>query len=367
MTRETIRIAGGGIAGLASAIRLAKAGRSVEIYERRPAIGGRFLGDLQGLENWTTEQDVLDELLELGIEPTFRAEPLPPLIATDGTVTLRPRLQRPLCYLVKRGSDTDSLDSALRDQAQAVGVALRLGEALPPERAHIWAAGPESRQVFAIAKGLAFETSMEDVAIGLVNEGAAAAGYAYLLVRDGYGCLCTALFDHFERVGECFDETQRIVSRLVDLQMDNPRRVGGLGSFSARPRLTRGEALVVGEAAGLQDLLWGFGIRTAIQSGALASRALLEGRDYRRLVREQLQGKLWASVVNRFLYGHAGRLFGYRTLLRLAIEGANPAGFLRSAYRFTRVHRALYPLVEQFEERRLRRLNRGRSVDWGTG
>lgn len=49
-----IKIAGAGPAGLSAAINLAKAGYEIDIYERNHNSGSRFHGDLQGLENWST-------------------------------------------------------------------------------------------------------------------------------------------------------------------------------------------------------------------------------------------------------------------------------------------------------------------------
>ncbi|HEY4228639.1 MAG TPA: NAD(P)-binding protein, partial [Thermoanaerobaculia bacterium] len=70
MTRG-IEILGAGPAGLSAALTVARAGRTVTLYERAPDVGRRFHGDLQGLENWTTSGDVLDELAAMGIQPTF--------------------------------------------------------------------------------------------------------------------------------------------------------------------------------------------------------------------------------------------------------------------------------------------------------
>lgn len=56
---ETVQIAGAGPAGLAAAITLAREGVSVQVHEARNEVGYRFQRDLQGLENWTTQQDVL--------------------------------------------------------------------------------------------------------------------------------------------------------------------------------------------------------------------------------------------------------------------------------------------------------------------
>ena len=54
-----IRILGAGISGLTAAINLAKAGYTVEVYERNSDCGRRFLGDMQGLDNYSSKKDVL--------------------------------------------------------------------------------------------------------------------------------------------------------------------------------------------------------------------------------------------------------------------------------------------------------------------
>ena len=59
---ERVRVAGGGLSGLATALLLARAGRGVEVWDRRVGGGGRFHGGWQVIENGTTEADALEEL-----------------------------------------------------------------------------------------------------------------------------------------------------------------------------------------------------------------------------------------------------------------------------------------------------------------
>ncbi len=68
---DPVTVIGAGPAGLACAIALARAGRSVVVREWHRDVGTRFHGDYQGLENWSATQDVLDELRAAGIETTF--------------------------------------------------------------------------------------------------------------------------------------------------------------------------------------------------------------------------------------------------------------------------------------------------------
>ena len=86
------------------------------------------------------------------------------------------------------------------------------------------------------------------------------------------------------------------------------RTFGGTGNMRAAPIARRGAVLYAGEAAGLQDALWGFGMRFALVSGHMAARALVEKppRDYETSLRERFAGFLRTSVVNRYIYERMG-------------------------------------------------------------
>src|SRR5574341_1530069 len=81
--REQIQIVGAGPAGLAAAVTLARAGRRVVVHEAAGEVGSRFQGDHQGLENWTTEQDVLDDFREHGLALDFARTPCRDGLAFD--------------------------------------------------------------------------------------------------------------------------------------------------------------------------------------------------------------------------------------------------------------------------------------------
>jgi flavin-dependent dehydrogenase len=60
--------------------------------------------------------------------------------------------------------------------------------------------------------------------------------------------------------------------------------------------------LFVGEAAGLQDPEWGFGMWYAMESGSLAARSHLEGFDYAEAARRRFDPVRDATFFNRLLY-----------------------------------------------------------------
>ena len=71
----------------------------------------------------------------------------------------------------------------------------------------------------------------------------------------------TVVLDRLSAVNRCFEETGRIFSRMLRLDIQEPKEAGGIGSFSVKNIFQEDGTLFVGEAAGLQDFLWGFGMR----------------------------------------------------------------------------------------------------------
>ena len=132
--QETIKIVGAGPAGLAAALTIAgQRGRAI-VFERSPDVGHRFQGDFQGIENWTSDCDVLEELSSLGIVSTFEYTAFRECVFYDpygGEHACR--AAQPLFYLVRRGPGQGTLDQALKEQALAAGVEIRFNE----ERRHL--------------------------------------------------------------------------------------------------------------------------------------------------------------------------------------------------------------------------------------
>ncbi len=339
-----VEIAGAGPAGLAAAIMLARAGQRVLVHEAQCEVGHRFQRDLQGLENWSTEQDALEALRALGLTADFRAVPCARGTAYDAWE--RPyeiRSEAPLCYVVERGPGPESLDSSLLRQAQQLGIDVRFNSRMRPEDAAIVATGP--RAAHAISVGYHFDTDMQDGFWVICNDQLAPKGYAYLLTMQGRGTVKSCMFDDFRRQGIYVERTVFAFQKLAGLSMRNERPHGGAAHFAIPDSAGSDGQAHVGEQAGFQDGLWGFGLRVAIGSGALAARSIVTGESYESLWRRLLRPQLRASLVNRAAYARLGNL-GYRALLlgRLA-KSSDPRRMLNRLYEPSWLHRALFPLT----------------------
>ncbi len=314
---EAIHIVGAGPAGLAAAVTVARGGRRAVVHEQRQDVGSRFHGDLQGIENWTTRDDALDELRASGIDPAFGGHPFREAAFYDPEGReYTCRSPTPMFYLVRRGREPDTLDQRLKTQALAAGVEIRFQD--PVRRlpqGGIVAGGPRGSD--AIVVGYVFETPRADGVFAVLSDHLAPRGYAYLLVSRGRGTVATCIFEDFHREKLYLERTIAFFQKRAGLAMRHPVRFGGTGNVLLPSTARHGNILFAGEAAGFQDALWGFGIRIAMLSGHLAAQALLAGApgDYDRLWRRRLGDLVRVSIVNRYLFDRMEDR-GYARLMR---------------------------------------------------
>jgi len=346
MPTTAVAIVGGGLSGLAAALAVARRGGRAHVFERRREIGERFHGDFQGLENWSSEGDVLEELASFGIEPTFEHTAFRECVFFDPNGREHVcRSSTPLWYLVRRGTEHGTLDQSLKAQALAQGVDIECGqtvEHLP--QGGIVAHGP--RRVDAIAVGYVFPTDRSDAAFGAVSDDLAPGGYAYLLICRGRATLATCMFDDFHNDKQYLARTVQFFERAVGITPRDARPFGGFGNMSATPTVRRGRLLLAGEAAGLQDALFGFGMRYALASGYLAGHAFVDAdlSEYEATYRRRFRPQIQAAAVNRYFYQRAGAT-GYRTLVEHLCDAPDPRAWLRRYYNSRWWTPLMYPLA----------------------
>ena len=338
-----ITIVGAGPAGLTCAIVLAQAGKKVMVREWHADIGHRFHDDFQGLENWTNPMDALDELASSGISTGFAYHGMNEGVVFDSQAKPhRVHGERPLFYLLRRGARDGTLDRALLDQAIGAGVEVRFNDRVTSTSSEmVLAGGPRRADIIAVGK--IFDTDMEDGAWLAFGSELAPKGYAYLLVHEGRGTVASCMFSGFRDQAEHLAATLAFFERHAGLRMQNPRPFGGFGNIRLPRTAVQGGYPVIGEHAGFQDALAGFGLRYAIRSGRLAAESLINGTSYADAWQQALRPGLRTGVVNRFLFNVAGRR-GIDFLIR-QLGRSETGGMLARAYSSSVPKRLLFPLA----------------------
>ncbi|MFQ5798052.1 MAG: NAD(P)/FAD-dependent oxidoreductase [Candidatus Binatia bacterium] len=354
MSDRVVHIVGAGPAGLVAAINLARAGFEAIVYERNDDVGLRFNGDFQGLENWSTEEDVREFLGSIGVSINFRCEPY-----SSGEF-YGPRLRkitiqtsRPLFYLLERGTNEWSLDQGLKRQALDEGVEFRWNDNVQKANLGTVIVGTGPKAADAIAKGVVFETSHPDACVGFMDDRIAPKAYAYLLVSGGKATFATCMFEDFQHERSYFVRALETMQRVVNIDIRQPREFGGYVNFFFRPSATKdGRILYVGENAGFQDALWGFGMRHAMFSGYLAAQSVVTGASYDYLCKRGLTPYLQASLANRWLFAHLGN-YGYERFLSRIEKSDDVVAQLRKHYRPSWSKRMLFQVAKRWYHTRL--------------
>ncbi len=340
---------------MTAAIVLRKHGFPVKIFEMSSDVGHRLNGDFQGLKNWSSEKDITEILKDLEIETNFLCVPYygGAVYAPDRR-PVEIKSKRPIFYLVKRGKMPGTLDMGLKEQALSAGVEILFNHRLDKfEGKAIVGTGPKGAD--AVAVGITFNTSMEDQAVVVLDDRIAPKGYAYLLINQGYGTMVTVLYREYRRENEYFERMVRFFKDNIDMDIKNEKRFGCYGNFFIWDTQIHHKKLYVGESAGFQDCLWGFGMRYAILSGYLAARRFIEDSDYDVLWKREMKPMLETSLVNRYLierFGHTG----YRYLTKRFANG-NPCDFLRRHYNSSFFKQLLLPLARRKYESRVKDKN----------
>jgi FAD binding domain len=224
MGREVL-IAGAGVAGLTAAINLKKAGRVVRVLERDRVSGALRAPDWDGVENWTSLEDLPLFLERIGIEATrFKCTGSTSFSVIDPYgKRYDVHTEQPLFYLVKRGSTEGGLEHGLQNQAKDMGIPIEYGVSCPPGKADIWAGGTFGQGSFIVSTGITFKTDHPDWLCGIVDAHIAPRAYAYLMVVQGEGTLAVVLTEARKEANRLLERAIEIFKRNTDLNIREPR------------------------------------------------------------------------------------------------------------------------------------------------
>ena len=364
MTDGPVHILGAGLSGLSAATILAKSGVEVHVHEIRKDSGARFDGDFQGLENWTSQSDFFDEMRDWGLDPDeFKSDSFSIVdLAHPDDVITNPITDGVAFRVVERGTDHHCIDQGFKRMAKAAGVEIHYGSKRSPEDCHIVAAGPKDSS--AIAFGEVFHTDHPNHVTFQLNDKLAPGAYSYLIIIDGVGLICTCLWRKQKKSSRYLNETIAWYEEKYELNRKPIKRVGGKGDFSIPEKYFHEGRYYVGEAGGLQDFMWGFGMRYAITSGVLAGKAILGECDYEDEVKERLLPLIKVSATNRFLMNRIGDR-GFKMVANHWMRDQKKRGdgleFMRWVYRPGFFRRMIWP-VARFGMLRNKVMGDGRRV-----
>ena len=302
-----IHIMGAGLSGLAAAITLAKEGVEVHVHDVRKDSGERFDGDFQALENWSMDADFFDQLTEWGYDTNeFKATEFSvvDLIHPDDEIT-KTHTPNVAYRIVERGTSDHTIDQGFKRMAIAAGANLHYKSRVKEEDCQIIACGPKGTS--AVAYGEIFKTNHPNHIAFQLNDKLAPGSYSYLIIIDGIGLICTCLWRKQRGTDRFLNETIAWYQKhYPDIDMVPIKRVGGKGDFTINKNYFQDGRYYVGESGGLQDFMWGFGMRMAVWSGHLAAQDILGNCNYETEVRKQLMPYVKTSVANRFLMNRVG-------------------------------------------------------------
>lgn len=342
---KTIKIAGAGISGLTASINLAKYGYQVEIFEKKNKIAHRFKGDFQGLENWSTPEDIIDLLKSFNLDINFKTTPSYNFQVCGYKRELKNfDSQRPFYYLIQRGFEDGYLDKGLYEQAIKLGVKIHFDTKELPNDIDIFATGPS--QASAAIVGVNFKTDHKNTHLMFCDNELAPKGYAYLLIVDGHGTIATAFMPNGTNANSFLKKTVDSVKNIYNINMYDEKKFGSYGSFLSPNKYLKEGKPVIGEAAGLQDFLFGFGLRYAMYSGYLVAKSIHENSNYEHQADTLFSPTIKASLVNRYLYEKLNNK-NYEFMINKMTYISDLVSFLGKRYNFGFKRKLLYPIAKK--------------------
>jgi len=297
--KRRINIAGAGIAGMTAAINLKKFDHDVVIIEKGTAVGSNRHGDMEGLESWIFEGSMSSFFNEHGFN--FSMIDTVPIhhftVHCDEHESFKVSSSSPLFYMIQRGEDHGCFDLQLFEQCVDAGVEFIFNQNAPDD-VDIDSTG--TKRAAAFIKGINFHSSLPDQVHLLLGSQYAPKGYAYLIILNGKATLAIA-FKNPPKITDPLENTIKYF-REQGFKIPHGPVFGSRGSFSLMRLNLDKRPLRIGEAGGFQDLLFGFGMRMAMNSGLAAAHIFNNDRALAKQIIRELERKRKLSYVNRFLY-----------------------------------------------------------------
>ncbi len=298
---KTIKILGGGIAGLTAAINLKKADYDVEVYEKKKYCG-KHTNDFQYLENWTFDEDTIKFLRKINIKTNFYIKPWFSLELYSPTFKkYLGKSSKPLMYLIKRGQSKDSLDKSLENQAKKNKIKIIYNSKLKPNQADIIATGTKKPTWVAI--GIKFKCKLSDKATVLLDNQLSSKAYSYFIVNNNIGEIVCCNKIGTKNINNRLKQTVKKFEKIFNFKVKNSKeKFASVVYFDCPDSAKVNNKYYIGEVIGFQDNLAGFGMVYAFKSGYYAAKSIIENKNYDKMWKKDFLKQLKSSNTNRFIF-----------------------------------------------------------------
>ena len=177
-------------------------------------------------------------------------------------------------YLVKRGPMENALDYVLQKQAERMNIPVIYESKLTANDVNIIAIGRHNPNY--VANGIIFSFDHPDRVIALLDDRLSFKMYAYFIVDDHIGQIVSInpaqRKDHITRFNLTVKRFEEILNQEIG---PINHRFAAAGSLHVLNRAKINHRYLIGEAAGFQDCLAGFGMMYAFKSGYHAAQSII--------------------------------------------------------------------------------------------
>jgi len=269
----------------------------VRVTEKRPEIT-HFAEGAQAIRNYGVDAGFDPRLRSLGLHPgkLFAVQRI-----TKYGPSMRPRTiysrKQPIFYTWKRGHETDSVETALYTQAEALGAEFRFNMRHSTRDYDVIATG------HLFVNGAGYQAHYKDLKTPLkeilffLNNDFAPQGYACIIpYGESEATALLTIFDEKKhhlapKLFQRFLSENKVAAQIVDGATAMQPRSSGVFFNVPQTAFINGKYFV-GEAAGFVEASRGFGIKYAIASGAFAAQAITEKTSYDALWKNAFETEL---------------------------------------------------------------------------
>lgn len=302
-----VDIIGAGYAGLSAALALNQAGIKSTIYERKFSVGASELENYKAVRNYDMGVDLLDYLKNAGLKVDSSAfHPIHKITkyAPSGKKMTVFSKDKPVFYAVKKATSKDSLDYQLYSQAESEGIPVLFNQNKNLISGDIIAANSIYRNIWAYGYHCVDVNVETDEILFFMDNNYAPNGYIYVIPFKDQGAVIAATsFDLSANLPQLFGnfiaENPIIQNVLEGSTLIN--KFSGSAYCNVPKTAEFGGKKFVGASAGFVEAARGFGVRYAIQSGLMASKAITEKVDYDSLWKAAFEKDLAEGLKRRFL------------------------------------------------------------------